>query len=505
MLRKIIKELKKPFNLFIISICLIALFVRVYRIDHLLGFYYDQGRDALVIWNFFHEGKLFLIGPTTGIEGIFRGPWFYWMIMPFYFLGKGDPFYPSVFLSLTTVIAGFLVFKIGEKVGGKASGVLALIISSTSFYLVLASRWLSNPTPMLIISVLIIYSLFLILEGKKKIWIFLSFLLGMAMQFGSAAEVFYFPAIAIFIIWTYFKKKGNKNILPSLKIIIISLVVFLISFLPQIAFDVRHNGILRNAVFDFLFAEGSFKLSIWKVAEIRLPFYFEVFSSKIFPTHKNFSYLFFYIVLGILFIKRKILFRNEKFVLIFIVFLAPLIGMLFFQGNYGNVYDYYFTGYYLIFVLLLSLILGSVWKSFLGKILIVLFLALFLKENIVSVRNYIISGVDGETTVALGNQIQAVDYIYEDSNQTDFNVDVYVPPVIPHTYEYLFKWRAKQIYNDRLPKADQVQLLYTLYEVDPGHPERLDAWLKRQEGIGKVEYSNRFGGIVVERRVRINQ
>jgi hypothetical protein len=48
-----------------------------------------------------------------------------------------------------------------------------------------------------------------------------------------------------------------------------------------------------------------------------------------------------------------------------------------------------------------------------------------------------------------------------------------------------------------------VPLLYTLYEVDNPHPERLDAWLERQKGIGKVEEQSVFGGITAQRRTRI--
>ncbi len=503
MLEKIVKELKKPFNLFLISICLLAFFIRIYRIDQLLGFYYDQGRDALVIWEFLHKGKLFLIGPTTGIEGIFRGPWYYWLITPFYALGRGNPVYPSIFLSLTTVVASVFTYKIAEKIGGRVSGILALLVSSFSFYLVLASRWLSNPTPMLIISVLLIYSLFMILEGKNKFWILTSFLLGMAMQFGSAAEVFYFPAIIIFIAWRHFKKSGKKNILPDRKTLLISLFVFGLAFLPQIAFDIKHDGLLRNNVAKFLFGEGSFKLSIWKVAQVRLPFYFEVFSSKIFPSHRIFSNIFFFISLATLFFKRKILFKNEKFVLTFILFISPLIGMLFFQGNYGNVYDYYFTGYYLVFVILLSIILSSIWKDALGKLTILLFLVLFLKENLVSVRKYIISGVDGPTTIALGNEVQAVDFVYKDAGEREFNVDVYVPPVIPHSYDYLFKWRGS--FYSREPIKENVNLIYTVSEVDPDHPDRIRSWFNRQESIGKVEEAVKFGGITVERRTRLSK
>jgi hypothetical protein len=100
------------------------------------------------------------------------------------------------------------------------------------------------------------------------------------------------------------------------------------------------------------------------------------------------------------------------------------------------------------------------------------------------------------------NQKKALDFIYTNSGGKDFNVDVYVPPVIPYAYNYLFKWYGGGKYN-RLPLEENRSLLYTLYEVDSPHPERLEAWLARQKGIGKVEEKVQFGGITVERRTRL--
>ncbi|KKU90718.1 MAG: hypothetical protein UY23_C0008G0003 [Candidatus Jorgensenbacteria bacterium GW2011_GWA1_48_11] len=122
---KVLKKFISPINILVFAILAIALLIRVYRIGELLGFYFDQGRDALVIWDFWKNGKLFLIGPTTGIEGVFRGPWYYWLIAPFYILGKGNPVWPSVFLSLTTVVGVFLAYKLAEKLGGKWAGFIA--------------------------------------------------------------------------------------------------------------------------------------------------------------------------------------------------------------------------------------------------------------------------------------------------------------------------------------------------------------------------------------------
>jgi hypothetical protein len=52
---------------------------------------------------------------------------------------------------------------------------------------------------------------------------------------------------------------------------------------------------------------------------------------------------------------------------------------------------------------------------------------------------------------------------------------------------------------------DNVPLLYILYEVDQPYPERLDAWLARQDGIADTISSQKFGGVTIERRLRKQQ
>ena len=107
----------------------------------------------------------------------------------------------------------------------------------------------------------------------------------------------------------------------------------------------------------------------------------------------------------------------------------------------------------------------------------------------------------------MGNELQAVNWVFENSKERGvFNIDVYVPPVIPYSYDYLFLWQGTRRCGDNLCGLlwdEQTPLLYTLYEVDPPHPWRLEAWLDRQEGIGVVEEEVSFGGIIVQRRSRI--
>ena len=107
-------------------------------------------------------------------------------------------------------------------------------------------------------------------------------------------------------------------------------------------------------------------------------------------------------------------------------------------------------------------------------------------------------------TITFDRQLEAIDWIYGNAGERDFNVDAYVPPVIPHAYDYLFVWLGETKYGKE-PLVENAGLLYTLYEADIDHPERLEAWLERQKGIGTVISEEKFGMIGVQERERIEE
>jgi 4-amino-4-deoxy-L-arabinose transferase-like glycosyltransferase len=492
------KKYLTPVNIILFLLLAFALFLRINHTGTILGFWYDQGRDAQVIWDFLHKGKFFLIGPTTGIEGIFRGPWYYWLIAPIYFISGGDPTLPAMFLAATTVVAIYFTYKIGERLGGVKTGLLAAFVTSLSYYLATAARWLSNPTPMFLISVLTIWFLLRFIDGKKNSLTFIGLLAGLAIQFGSAAEVFYIPTIAI-LLFMYRKKikSFGKLILPGL--------VFALIFAPQVIFNIRHHGIFFDALKKFLVEEQSFKLSFWQTLKVRLPFYLDMISSKFWLNGIKLFAPFVGAVIAALILYWKEMWKKDVFKVVFMFSVAPLLGMLFFQGNQGNVYEYYFSGYFYIWIILFSYALTTLANSFAGKVVLASFLAIFIYKNFLTTFRYAAyTGNEGPSAIYLSNQKEVIDWIYKDVGSTPFNVDVYVPPVIPHAYNYLFEWYGGVV-KGRAPNIELTERLYTIYEIDPPHPERLEAWMKRQATIGKVVSEFRSGGITVQRRIRITK
>jgi 4-amino-4-deoxy-L-arabinose transferase-like glycosyltransferase len=529
----------------LLLILLGSLFIRVYRVGELLQFYYDQGRDALVIWDLWHKGKPFLIGPITGLTGIFLGPFYYYLIAPFYLIGGGNPMYPAIFLSFLSVCALLVIYYLGWQMQSRVTGLIAATIGGFSYYMMIAGRWLSNPTPILFTSTLLLLCLWKIIIGKdkrsvKNYWPFVALILGFSMQFESASAIFYIPMVSVFALWQIVedKKANAKN--PNAKwltkkefsIYLFSILVFLFTLFPQIIFNYRHENLLFDNFSKLFFHDQGFKLSIGEVLPIRLAYFWSVFSSKINPTYIWANVLFTLIALGSLFFNRNQL-KTQKVIILFLIFLGiPMIGYILFQGNYGNMYDYYMTGYYMPMILLFSLGLGLLWNSWLGKLTILFFFMTFFQVTIPLTKNYITAKVDGPNDVRLLTERQGVNWIFYDgqsyckreqgppfakgfgvaqqidNNDTscEYNVDVYVPPVIPHSYEYLFQWLGSiDCGPDMCGKVDnkQTEIIYLLYEEDPPHPERLQVWLDRYKYTTVVENHMRFGGVNVERRVRL--
>jgi 4-amino-4-deoxy-L-arabinose transferase-like glycosyltransferase len=477
-------------NLILFTILFFSFFLRVFEINNLLGFYYDQGRDGLVIWNFIHEGKFFLIGPVTGIEGIYRGPFYYYLITPFYLLGNGNPVFVSIWLSFISVIGIYVLYLLTKKIFDKETGLLAIFIYGLSYSSVTFSRWLSNPNPLPTFSILVAYFLLMIYKGKEKYWLLVGLFAGLSLQFETVSATFSLPAIIVFVLWQRSKIKKWKYLL-------FALLIFVITLLPQIIFNIRHDNILVQAFEKFLITEKSFRISFWQVFLLRLQFYYDSFTSRLLYDQFILNKIFMIILSLLVFVYRKDFFKDEIKILLIWIF-TPLVLLLFYQGNYGTVEDHYLSGLWWVFILFVSFLFRRFGKRLVGKVVLILFLSFFISSNYQQFKDYYHHG----TGIVLINQLTAIDWIYQDAKGEDFNVDVYVPPVIPYAYDYLFKWYGQEKYGKE-PSAKNIKLLYTLDEADYPHPERRENWLTRQNEIGKVIYEADFGDIKVQKRERI--
>ena len=167
--------------------------------------------------------------------------------------------------SSVTFFALYILYLTGKEIGGRPTGFNALIIGSFSNYLVFSGRWLSNPTPIYLTSVLIFYLMVLIIKRPKSYyWFWIYLLVGLSLQLELASAIFYLPVLSVFTVW-----QRNKI---NIKTFLISLCLLFLTLLPQIIFDLKHDNILFTNIIKELNNDNKVELNllfrlkeIWKI------------------------------------------------------------------------------------------------------------------------------------------------------------------------------------------------------------------------------------------------
>ena len=193
-------------------------------------FTYDQARDMLDIRVLGELKDLWVMGPTTSINGLRLGPFYYYLMLPAYWFGGGDPqalVNWNIILFLISALIIFIFFR-------KRNIVLGTIISTIylmSPRLFDTTRYFWNAHSATIISVYFYLALWNFVEKKDKkavFWLGLtaSVLLQFEAAFGIIALIF-----SGLIVLINSKFKYSKEFL-------LGVVPW---FLPQVAVEIKNK------------------------------------------------------------------------------------------------------------------------------------------------------------------------------------------------------------------------------------------------------------------------
>jgi hypothetical protein len=111
---------------------------------HSVAYTYDQGRDFNKAAEIVTKQDLTFIGPTTGIDGIFHGAWWYYYLTVPFFLFQGNPigFYYANFI-IHLLCLGILAFVLSKYAHRSIAVTIAALIS-VSPYFVFTSVFVGN-------------------------------------------------------------------------------------------------------------------------------------------------------------------------------------------------------------------------------------------------------------------------------------------------------------------------------------------------------------------------
>ncbi len=344
-LKKIFKHCLLIFLLFTFT------FLRFYNLEKRINFDWDQERDAKIIKQILIDHKLTLIGPQVVSEnGFYLGPYFYYLLTPFYFLSNLNPKAMLYFLIVFNLIFFLVTYFVLKKLFGFLHSLFFLFLWSINFHLI---RFETISWNVILIPFGILLNWFLIFKIYKspnyKQLIILGLISGFFLNFH-----FQYIFIIIFdliFLTIYILKKRLKIIL-----VIPFLVGIILSFLPLIIFDLRHNFLNLNQFINFfLQSKGDKDYGVW----------WQIFSNFLEPliifeeekslTLTKFIYFLILIFLIILMIYKKNLFKKSfyfAFLMIWVLF--PIFFMIY--GKRPS--EYYFLFLYpFIYLIIIDLMI----------------------------------------------------------------------------------------------------------------------------------------------------
>ncbi len=471
-------------------------------ISNSFAFTYDVGRDMIAVENIVVNHKVTLIGPTTGIDGIFYGPWWYFILSIPFFIFSGNPQGIAFFMGAVGIASILIGFLVGKKIGGVFLGLIFSAFISFSPIMALSSQiWSPSLIPFFILLVFfILYKLFFEIKSqtsKAKYLLLLGLLLGLIIDMGVVFGILFFLGSCLSLIFVFRKKLAIKGIL-----FFVGGLLFIFS--PRIVFEVRHDFLMTktfiSSIGNSFFSPKNF--SIFDVFISRVVSLFDTWNAALAGQNSLVGIMLItFVFLGLLFFYKKMQNLEKQIIkTIFIVMTVFLIGLTFF--NQG-IWRHYLVGFPILYVFLVGLTMNRAWIV-LKKSWVIFFIMLVLfwiNLNPIRVLDNIKNPLWEGNVAVYRNQFAVIDYVYNDAKGRSFKYIVYTPAVHDYTYRYLFSWYGKKKYG-YIPAKENTELFYVIIEPDYDLPFRLRDWLIAREGDGIIQKEAIVkGGIKVQTRI----
>lgn len=203
-------------------------------------FNWDQERDAQAVRQIIQDHKIWLIGPRVlGPSGFYLPPYFFYLLLPFYFLTNLDPQALVLFLYIYNLIFFLTCAFVFKKTMGSKTTAIFLAFWMLSPLTISMDRTPWNPLLIPLFTVLLIYSLYkyYYANNKQKYALVSGFVFGLGLSF-HVQFLFLIPLILIFI-------RKSKDLL-------IAFLSTAAVFLPILLFDLRHSFLNTNLVLEMI-------------------------------------------------------------------------------------------------------------------------------------------------------------------------------------------------------------------------------------------------------------
>ncbi len=397
----------------------------------------DNARDMVDVREMVVLHKLRLIGPTSAIEGLFNGPfWYYLLAVPF-ILSGGDP-YASILMEIVLwVVGGFFLLKLVSRWGS----LLVIPIGAlwvASDYIVLTNLYAFNPNPVTLLAPLFIYLLVEYLEKEKAVFGILTWILGglffnFEMNFGVFTPLIILASVIFTGRGKLFKQKGFW----------VGVVAFFATLLPQVLFDFKHQFIMSKALIRHLSENSGAGLSIVKRFQSIEGSFYDTFRATL-MNHQLFTSIILILFIPVIYWFSRKKDRETVVTVSLLLIFIPFLGYLFLPVT---VNPWHLGGEMAVSLILIAYLLKKLMRGGLkSKVVSCLLAVLIIWFGLQNIGNFFFNDFRKQNLdpSLYKNEIAAIDYVYKYANGQNFKVYTFMPSIYDYPYQYLFWWYGRK-------------------------------------------------------------
>lgn len=450
----------------------------------------DQGRDVTIIREFWKKGDLFFIGPQTSIGNMYLGPWFYYLIAPSLLLANFNPVGPAIFIALINIATIYLIYFVAKKWFSQSIGLISAFLFTISPVVIKYSNFIWNPNIMPFFALLFIFFFFEGLFTKKyRYFIYASFSFVMVLNshyLGLA--LLPIPGFYWSIELIKFIKSKSKYLKTFLVNTSFAFIAFFTSLIPQILFDIKHQGQNIKALLTFFTQRenntgGTVNLKIYKAIP-KLPSIFNQVVTDLLAGRNLTVGLVISIIFSLLIVFYLIyLYQKQKlskyFLVVSLMFLSGLIALALYKQH---IYAHYFAFLFPSAFILIAIITQHF--RFIGIPLILLICYFSILENPLRYQP--------------NHQLKTVsdisDLIIKNSSNQEFNFALLAKQNYDPPYRYLLTNKKAKLVNLPETLAKQLFVVCEPFQMDC-NPINNPEWSIAAFGWAKIDQQWQIDGI----------
>lgn len=226
----------------LVLILLLSILLRLYKLPEYMTFLGDEGRDAIVVKNILVNHHLPLLGPTSSVGNIYLGPLYYYMMAASMSVWWLNPIAAAVMVALLGTAAVGLVYYLTRQWGNSIGASVAAILYSISPVNIIYSRSSWNPDPAPFFALLGVVGFYKSHQTKNYLWLALTgFAIAAAVQMHYLSLIL-LPVFGVIWIRETVSLKVTQSAIQNLgKGTLLAVLAFLLTMLPLVIFDLRHN------------------------------------------------------------------------------------------------------------------------------------------------------------------------------------------------------------------------------------------------------------------------